>query len=222
MKILTEYEAKILLKKYSIPVTKEYLAKTEEEAVEYAKKIGYPVVLKVMSPQIIHKTEAGCVLINVKNRNDVKKGFRKILENAKKYRSDAEIKGVLVQEMVKGADVREVIVGSKMDEQFGPVIMFGVGGIFVEVIKDISFRIIPIERKDAVQMIKEIKAYKILEGVRGQKPINFQALEDCLMNVSKMVWEEKNIRELDINPLFVDEKNIKAGDARIVVEEVSK
>jgi acyl-CoA synthetase (NDP forming) len=222
MKILTEYEAKILLKKYSIPVTKEYLAKTEEEAVEYAKKIGYPVVLKVMSPQIIHKTEAGCVLINVKNRNDVKKGFRKILENAKKYRSDAEIKGVLVQEMVKGADVREVIVGSKMDEQFGPVIMFGVGGIFVEVIKDISFRIIPIERKDAVQMIKEIKAYKILEGVRGQKPINFQALEDCLMNVSKMVWEEKNIRELDINPLFVDEKNIKAGDARIVLEEVSK
>ena len=214
---LTEFETKKILKKYGIPVTKEYLAKTPEEAKEFAEKIGYPVALKIQSPDILHKTEAGGVLLNLKNGEEVLKGFDKIMKSARRHNRNAKILGILVQEMVK--DGHQCIVGSKKDPQFGPVIMFGLGGIFVEVFKDVSFRIIPIERKDAKEMISEIKGYEILKGVRGQKPVNFRSLEDTLLKVSKMVWKEKNIEELDINPLFVSEKGTKAADARMVISE---
>ncbi len=218
MKNLTENEAKEFLKKWRIPVTKEFLAKNQKEAVRLAKKLRFPVVLKISSPQILHKTDADGVIVDIQNEKEVLEGFDKIIKNAKKYNPKAEIKGVLVQEMVKGHDFREVIIGSKKDLQFGPVIMFGLGGIFVEVLKDVSFRIIPIERKDAKEMISEIRGYKILKGVRGQKPISFKALEDCLLNVSKMVWKNKKINELDINPLFVNSKRLVAVDARIIME----
>jgi len=215
VKKLAEFEAKKLLAKYGIPVTREFLAKNPQQARDFADKIGYPVALKIQSPDILHKTDAGGVMLNLKNCDEVAKGFEKIVKNAKAYRKDAKILGVLVQEMV--SEGHQCIVGSKNDPQFGPVLMFGLGGIFVEVIKDVSFRIIPLERKDAKEMISEIKGYKILKGVRGYKPVNFKALEDALLKVSNMVWKNRKIEELDINPLFVSENGVKAADARIIM-----
>ena len=214
-KKLAEFEAKKLLAKYGIPVTKELLAKNPQQAAASAKMIGFPVALKVQSPDILHKTDAGGVLLDLKNCDEVAKGFENIIKNAKAYKKDAKILGVLVQEMV--TEGHQCIVGSKNDPQFGPVLMFGLGGIFVEVIKDVAFRIIPFERKDAKEMIAEIKGYVILKGVRGQKPVNFRALEDALLRVSNMVWKNRKIEELDINPLFVSEKGVKAADARIIM-----
>ncbi|MCK5023010.1 MAG: acetate--CoA ligase family protein [Candidatus Aenigmarchaeota archaeon] len=215
MKKLTEFEAKKILKKYGIPVTKEVLAKTPNEAAKLAKKIGYPVAMKIQSPDMLHKTDVGGVVLDVKNDKEVLEAYDRIIKNAKKHDSKAKILGIVVQEMLD-INERKCIIGSNKDPQFGPVIMFGLGGIFVEVLKDVSFRIIPIERKDAKEMISEIKTYEILKGVRGQKPINFKALEDTLLKVSKMVWKEKNLDELDINPLFVGEWGVKAADARMI------
>jgi acetyltransferase len=211
---IIEHEAKKILAKHGIPVTKEFLANTAEEAVKYAEKIGYPVVLKIQSPDIVHKTDAGGVLLNIRNEKEVKEGFENIIKNAKNYKKDVKIAGVLVQEMVN--EGHQCIIGSHKDPQFGPVIMFGFGGIFVEIFKDVSFRIIPIERKDAQEMISEIKAYAILKGARGYKPVNFKALEDVLLKVSNMIWKNQKIEELDINPLFVGPKGVKAADARII------
>jgi acetyltransferase len=213
-KRVIEFEAKKILARHGIPVTKEFLAKTPQEARKFAERIGYPVVLKIQSPDILHKTDAGGVILNIKNPEEVMKGFEKVTSNAKRYKKNAKILGVVVQEMI--ADGHQCIIGSKKDPQFGPVIMFGLGGIFVEVMKDVAFRIIPIERKDAKEMITEIKAYGILKGVRSYKPVNFKALEDTLMKVSNMVWRDKRIEELDINPLFVSPKGVKAADARII------
>ncbi len=217
MKKLTEFESKKILKKFAIPITKEFLAKNPSEAKKFAKMIGYPVVLKIQSPDILHKTEAGGVILNLKNEEGVSKGFEEMMKSARKYDKNAKILGILVQEMIR--EGRQCIIGSKKDPQFGPVIMFGLGGIFVEVFKDVSFRIIPIERKDAKEMISEIKGYEILKGVRGQKPVNFKALEDVLLKVSDMVWKEKKMEELDINPLFVDSKGVKAADARMIIND---
>ena len=202
-----------LLKKYRIPVVRHSLVKKEEQAVAYAKKIGYPVVLKLSSPDIIHKTDAKAVLVGIKDEKELRKGFQKLLAIAKKKR--AKVDGILVQDFAEG---HEIIIGSSRDPQFGPTILFGLGGIFVEVLKDVTFRVIPIDRKDAKEMIKEIKGYKILAGVRGEKGIDFKALEDCLLKVSKMVWSEKKpIKELDINPLFANDKGCVATDVRIFV-----
>ncbi len=218
MKALYEYEAKKLLRKYGIPTTREFLARTKDDAKRHAKKIGYPIVLKIQSPDILHKTDAGGVVVGIGDEKELEKAFDKIMENAKNYEPNARIEGILVQEMVSDDGIRECIIGSKKDPQFGPVIMFGLGGIFVEVFKDVSFRIIPIERKDAKEMISEIKSYKILKGVRGQKSVDFESLESSLLNVSKMVWENQCIEELDINPLFVSPKGVKAVDARIIMK----
>lgn len=216
-KILTEDEAKKILAEYKIPVIKERLARREEEALKAAREIGYPVVLKIVSPGIIHKTEAGGVILNINSEKELKEGYEKILKNARSYNPDAEIKGVLVQEMVKRA--REVIVGLLRDAQFGSVIMFGLGGIFVEILKDTSFRVAPVTREEALKMIKEIKAYKILEGVRGEKASDVNAIADVIVKVSKLGIERSEILELDVNPLFVFERGALAGDARMVVEE---
>ena len=207
-------QAEKLLKKYRIPTPKQLLAKNEKQAGQFAKKIGFPVVLKISSPQVLHKTDFNGVIVGLQNEKEVTDAYNKIIKEVKRKMPKAKIRGVLVQEMAKG---HEVIIGSKQDPQFGPVIMFGLGGIFVEVFKDVTFRIIPIERKDAQEMTEEIKGAKVLQGVRGQKPINFKALEDCLLAVSKMVWGNKKIKELDLNPVFVNEKGVKAVDARILL-----
>lgn len=214
-KKLDERKAFEILKRYKIPVAKRILAKSPEEAGRAAKKIGFPVVMKIYSPDIIHKTDAGGVVLGIKTEQEAKRAYSEIIKKVRKKVRGAKILGVFVEETAEG---HELIIGSRQDAQFGPVIMFGLGGIFVEVFKDVVFRIIPIERKDASEMIREIKGYKILEGSRGKGPINFKALENCLLNVSKMIWaNRKKIKELDINPVFANEKGVKAVDVRIIV-----
>ena len=214
---LLEPEAKEIIRSYGIPTTSFRVAKTPDEAVRYAEEIGYPVVLKVISPDIIHKSDAGGVKVNLKNEDEVTKAYNEILENVKKYKSDAKITGILVQEFCP--EGREVIVGMAKDPQFGPALMFGLGGIFVEVLKDVSFRVAPITRYDAEEMIKEIKAYPILQGIRGQPPADIETLIDILLKVSSLVTEHPEIDQLDLNPIFAYPKGAKAVDARIILSK---
>ncbi len=213
MQKLTEYDCRVLLKKYKIKLPRAELAGSEEEAVRYAEKIGYPVVMKLISADMLHKTDVGGVIINIDDAEGVRKAYAKIHSNARAH-GKISVDGILVEETLCG---RQVIVGTVQDAQFGPVLMFGIGGIFVELLHDVSFRVIPITRYDAEKMIGEIKAHDILLGVRGQKGVNMGALADALVKVSNMVEKERNIVELDINPLFVNEKEAVAGDARIVM-----
>lgn len=218
-KALVEYEAKQVLKAYGLPLPDEKLAKTVDEALEYAKEIGYPVVLKLMSPQILHKSDAKVIALKIKDEKELKKKWEEIHENAKKYRPDAEILGVLVAPMLKPG--REIIIGITEDPQFGHAIMFGLGGIFVEILKDVTFRIIPIEEKDAWTMIKSIKGYPILAGARGEPPADMKAIVDMMLKVSQLVNDlEEYIKEMDLNPVFVYNEGEGAVivDARIILK----
>ena len=201
---LLEEEGQEVLRAYGFPMPKSILAKTENEAVKNAKKIGYPVVLKIASPQIIHKSDAGGVKVNITNDNEAKKAFKEIVNNAKKYNKKAEIKGVLVVEMVKGG--KEMIIGSKQEPGMGPVIMLGMGGIYVEVLKDVTFKLAPVTDSEANDMIDSIKMKKILEGVRGEKPSDKSKLSECIQRLSQLVTDFKEIKELDMNPVLVMEK----------------
>jgi acyl-CoA synthetase (NDP forming) len=212
---LYEHEAKKLCSLYGLPVTKIKVTSTEEEALDAAREIGYPVVLKIVSPQVLHKSDVGGVLVDITNEDDVRRGFRKIIENVKANVSNAEITGILVQEMAPRGT--EIIVGSTMDPTFGPTIMFGLGGIFVEVLKDVSFRLVPIDKMEAEEMIKEIKAYRILEGIRGKPPVDQAAIVDILLATSKMLLQCSEIKELDMNPVLVYEKDAKIVDARVIL-----
>lgn len=212
-KILTELEAKQLLTQHGIPVTKQKLAKNPQQAVKFSKELGHLVVMKIVSPDIVHKTEAKGVAVGI-DQNEVEKTYNQLIKNAKKYKKTARIHGISIQQMATG---KEIIIGSTIDPQFGHTIMFGLGGIFVEVLKDVTFRVVPIKRNDALEMLTEIKSHKILEGVRGEKPVSKKALVDTLMSVSKMLEKNPQIKELDINPLFVNPKGVVAADARIVL-----
>ncbi|MDK1023500.1 MAG: acetate--CoA ligase family protein [Gammaproteobacteria bacterium] len=213
-KQLTEFDCKQILQAYGIPVTREKLATSADEAVELAADLGFPVVLKVQSGQILHKTEADAIRLNLGSAAEVREAYEEILENAKKYAPDAEIQGLLVQEMLQGGV--EVIVGVTRDPVFGPVIMFGLGGIFVEVLKDVSFRVAPLLRRDAEEMIEEIRGHRILQGVRGQPPVSREALIDVILKVSELVSAYKDdIAELDINPLLLFPDGACAVDALI-------
>ncbi|MCM3322866.1 acetate--CoA ligase family protein [Cytobacillus kochii] len=211
--ILSEWDASKVLQAYEIPTTKKSLATTVDEAVQQANSIGYPVVLKIDSKDILHKTEAGGIRLSLQNAEQVKQAFDDILLSAHKYHPDAHINGVMVQEMV--AKGTEVIVGVTRDASFGPVIMFGLGGIFVEVFKDIAFRVAPITRQDALEMINEIKGKAIFDGVRGEEALDVEAIVDILLHVSSLV-QDYDIEELDLNPIIVTEKCAKAVDALIV------
>lgn len=215
MRKLSDKEAEALMKKWGIPVARHYLAKNEKQAADFAKKLGFPVALKVSSGQVLHKTDIGAVMAGLHNPLDVVQAYRQIMKNVRRHYPKAKIDGMMVQEMARGY---ETIVGASQDPQFGPVLMFGLGGIFVEFLKDVTFRIIPIERKDAKEMIAEIRGYRILTGVRGMKPANIRALEDSLMKISGHLWKNKRIKELDINPLFVNETGVEAVDVRVIVE----
>jgi acetyl-CoA synthetase (ADP-forming) len=215
-KYLLEPEAKALCQEYGIPVTKFKVATSVEEAVEFAEGIGYPVVLKIVSPEVIHKFDIGGVILNLKNANEVKDAYEKIIKSVKKHKPNAKIVGILVQEMAPTST--EVIVGSTKDPQFGPALMFGLGGIFVEVLKDVTFRIAPITESDAREMIAEVKAYPILKGYRGQPPADIDAIVNILLNTSKLVMEHPEIKELDLNPIMVYEKGAKTVDARVILE----
>ena len=217
MRKLGEEKASALLRKWGIPVAEGKIAKTKREALSAAKKIGYPVALKIDSPDIVHKTEHGCVVTNISGDDALERAYDRIMENAKNAKKDAKIRGVIVQEMI-GSSARELIIGAKNDPNFGPVIMFGLGGIFVEVLKDVSFRIIPITREDAHDMMDEIKGSRILGHVRGMEPVNRNKLAECLLAVSRMVEKEENIEEIDLNPVFADKNGVKVADIRVMVK----
>ena len=178
--------------------------------------MGFPVVLKIVSPDILHKTEAGGVLVGVKSADEVSKGYETILANAKKYKADAKIDGVQVQQMLKGGN--EVIVGSITDGSFGKLVAFGLGGVLVEVLKDITFRLAPATREDALSMLDGIQAAEMLQGVRGGDPVNREALADVIVKVSQLVSDFPEISELDLNPVFATKQDAIAADVRIVVD----
>lgn len=214
---LTEYESKKLLACYGIPIARESLAASPQEAVALAREIGYPVALKVVSAQITHKTEANVVKLNVGSEAELRESYAEILANARRYSPEARIDGVLVQKMVGGGT--EVIVGISHDAQFGPTVMFGLGGIFVEVLKDVSLRVAPLTRRDAEEMIRETKGFKVLQGVRGRPKADIDAIIDVLLRVSQLAMDlEDSISELDINPLIIFEegKGAKAVDALVI------
>lgn len=213
---LLEPEAKTICSEYGIPVTKFRVAKDVEEAAQFAEETGYPVVLKIVSPDIIHKFDSGGVILNLKSSDEVRHAYNKILANVSKHKPDAKIIGVLVQEMAPSST--EIIVGATKDPQFGPALMFGLGGIFVEVLKDVAFRIAPITKSEAQEMITEVKAYPILRGYRGQPPADIDAIAEILLNTSRLVMDHPEIKELDLNPIMVYERGAKTVDARIILE----
>jgi acetyl-CoA synthetase (ADP-forming) len=214
-KFLFEHEAKMLCSLYGVPITKIEVAKTEDAAVAAAKNIGFPIVLKIVSAQVLHKSDAGGVIIGVNDEKDIREGYQKIISNIKKNVPTAVIEGILVQEMApKGT---EIIIGSTVDPTFGPTIMFGLGGIFVEILKDVSFRLAPITKDDAWEMLDEIKAKKMLDGPRGMPKADKEIIVATLLAVSKMLMECPEIKELDMNPILVYEKGARAVDARVIL-----
>jgi acyl-CoA synthetase (NDP forming) len=215
-KFLLEPEAKTVCMEYGIPVTKYKLAKNEAEAIKFAEHMGFPVVLKIVSPDIIHKSDVGGVMIDLKTAKDVREAYRQILANVKKHKADAKIIGLLVQEMAPSST--EVIVGAIKDPQFGPTVMFGLGGIFVEVLKDVTFRVAPITEEEACEMITEVRAYPLLKGYRNTPPADIDAIVKILLKTSRLVMEHQEIKELDLNPIIVYKKGAKAVDARIILE----
>jgi len=215
-KYLLETEAKTVCREYGIPVTMFELAKTEAEAVKFAEKIGYPIVLKIVSPNIIHKSDVGGVIVGLKTVKDIRNAYKQILRNVKEHNPNAKIVGVLVQEMAP--DSTEVIVGAIKDPQFGPAVMFGLGGIFVEVLKDVTFRVAPITEDEAREMISEVKGYPLLKGYRNQPPVDVNIIVQILLSTSRLVMEHQEIKELDLNPIMVYEKGAKTVDARIILE----
>jgi acetyltransferase len=211
---LSEHQSKRILKSHGIPITREALATSADMAVELARELGYPVALKVQSAAIAHKTEAGGIALDLASDDEVRSAYELILGEAERFDPNAEVQGVLVQEMVEGGV--EVIVGATRDPVFGHVIMFGLGGIFVEALRDVSFRVAPLTRTDAREMIEEIKGYRVLRGVRGRPPVDLEAIVDAIMRVSRLVTDHPDeIAELDINPLVVFSKGAKAVDALI-------
>ena len=214
--LLTEVESKELLKKAGIPVVEAKLARSKKEAISISKEMGFPVVLKISSPDVVHKSDSGGVKLGIANAAQVGKAYSEIISSIKKIYLEAEIQGVSVQPMAPPGV--EVIVGMSKDPQFGPVLMFGLGGILVEVLKDVSFRIVPVTERDAREMIKEIKGYPILEGYRGQNPASIPALEKLIVKVSQFVEKNPQIKELDLNPIFAYPDKAVAVDARIILE----
>lgn len=214
---LTEIEAKELLQKAGIPVVETRLAKTKNEAIALSKSMGFPVVLKIASPEVIHKSDAGGVKLGLANASQVGRAYSEIMASIRQKLPEARIIGVSVQKMARPGI--EVIIGMSKDPQFGPVLMFGLGGILVEVLKDVAFRIVPLTRKDAAEMLREIKGYAILQGYRGQEPASVPALEELIVKVSDFIEQNPQIKELDLNPIFAYKDGAIAVDARIILEE---
>ncbi len=214
--VLLEGEAKQLFKLHGARVTEDVLVKTADDAAEAAGRMPGNVALKISSPDILHKSDAKGVMLGLSNKKQVKKAFSEIMRNAKAYQADARIEGVLVSPMVeKGV---EVIIGTKIDDQFGPVIMYGLGGVLVEIIKDVTFRVLPITRRTAQRMIQETKSHPILDGVRGEKPYDKKALVNLLLACSEIIESYPQIQELDLNPVIVHHQGLSIVDARILLK----
>ena len=213
--LLTEVEAKQLLAGAGIAVVEARLATARDDAVAVAGELGYPVVLKVISPQITHKTDVGGVKLDLGSAEAVGAAFDAIVQAVRAAAPDATIDGVSVQRMA--APGVEVIVGMTMDPQFGPVLMFGLGGVLVEVLKDVAFRVVPITPRDARQMVREIQGFPLPQGYRGQEPADVEALERLLLQISQFIEAHPDVAELDLNPVFAYPKGAVAVDARIVL-----
>ncbi len=214
MKKMKYKEAEELLESYGVNTVKSSHVDKAEQAVNKAREIGLPVVMKVDSPDVIHKSDRGYVKTNLDTEKEVKKAFNQMKKQAES--EDAEFHGAVIQKQLKG---KEVIIGGKRDPQFGPVVLFGLGGIFVEIFEDTSLRVAPIDKEEARKMMKEIKAYPLLTGVRGEEPVAIKELTNTLHQVSKLMKENPDIREMDLNPTIVNPKNAYAVDLRILKEE---
>lgn len=214
--VLTEMESKGILKEFGIQVVEPRLAKNKTEAVRLGCELGFPLVMKISSPDIIHKSDIGGVKLGIKNITGIRRSFDSIMKLARERFPDAKIDGVTVQRMAPSGV--EIIIGMSHDPQFGPVMMFGLGGIFVEVIEDVSFRILPLTPKDAREMIMEIKGYPLLKGFRGSDPADIGFLEKLLLDLSSFIEQYPQIKELDLNPVFVYKKGGLVIDARIILQ----
>jgi acyl-CoA synthetase (NDP forming) len=218
---MPENEAQKILRIYGFPIVPSALAKSPEEAAAIAQNIGFPVVLKIVSPDIIHKSEVNGVVLNVNSAEEVRRSYEEITGNILKIKPEARIEGIQISKMIMAGE--EVILGVKRDPSFGPVIMFGLGGLYVEVFKDVSFRIAPIDDAISDSMIKQTKSYKILKGIRGKAPRDIAAIKECLIRLSQLALECPQIKELDINPLIVLEENkgCYVADVRIMLHPIT-
>ncbi len=211
-KSLSEYESKLLLAEYGIPITLEGIVTTAENAVKKAAEVGYPVVLKGSGESISHKTELNLISLNLKNEADVRQAFKELTASPR-----AKVKEILVQQMIKGD--RELMAGLTRDSQFGPCVMFGLGGIFTEILEDVAFRVAPLTRWDAMDMMNEIRGKKILDAFRGKPAVNREALADILLSLGQIGLDHEQVQEIDINPLkFMDGKPV-AVDALVVLSK---
>ncbi len=210
MEILSFEETKKILKKYKISFCRTEIFNSQEKALAFAEKIGFPVVLKIHSRTIFHKSDIGGVKTGIQNLEEFHQAWKEISTNSQLK----NIEGILVQEMVQGS---ELALGMKRDNQFGPILMFGLGGIFIEVLKDVSFRIAPIDRKQALEMIKEIKGYRLLEGYRGKKGVDIKKITDLIIKISNLAIKEKNILSLDFNPIMANDKKVLVADFRLII-----
>jgi acetyl-CoA synthetase (ADP-forming) len=210
--MLTEIESKDVLRAYGIKTTTEYVAGTASEASSYASKLGYPVVLKVLSPEITHKSDVGGVMINLRTPEEVSDAFEKIMANVKSKRPEAGIHGIVVENQLPPG--LEVIVGSIVDRDFGPVVAFGLGGVFVEVLRDLSYGLAPVSEKEALEMMSSTKASRLLQGVRGEPPVDISKLVNLIMRASLLAFEQQ-IAEMDLNPVVASADSCAVADARI-------
>jgi len=215
--VLTEIEAKELLKQAQISVVETKLAISKEEAISISQQVGFPVVLKIASSDVVHKSDAGGVKLGLETAQQVDEAYDDIIKAIKKQYPEAKIQGVSVQKMARPGV--EVIIGMSKDAQFGPVLMFGLGGILVEILKDVSFRIVPLVPRDAREMIREIKGYPLLEGYRGQEPVDVAKLEELMLKVSAFVEQHPDVDEIDLNPIFAYSDGAVAVDARVILGE---
>ncbi len=214
--VLTEIESKELLGQAGINVVPTRLAASRSEAVVISRQLGFPVVLKIASPDIVHKSDAGGVKLGLETPEQVEQAYDDILRNVRQKYPQAGVQGISVQKMARPGI--EVIIGINRDKQFGPVLMFGLGGIWVEVLQDVSLRVTPVTRKDAGEMIKEIKGYRMLTGYRNQPPADLSGLEDMLLAVSDFAVKYPMVKELDLNPVIASRDGAVAVDARVVLE----
>jgi acyl-CoA synthetase (NDP forming) len=217
--ILNLEESRKIMELSGIPFNKSGFATTEDETAKIAEEIGYPVVLKIVSPQVVHKTEAGGVKIGIEDEEELRKAYNDIMKSVKEKVPDADIKGISIDEMVKGT---ELIIGTTVDPQFGHMIMFGIGGIFVEIYEDVSFRLVPINAGDAMDMLDEIKGRPLLQGARGLPKADDKQLVDILLKVSNLVDKHPDIQEMDLNPLMITERGVLAVDARVILNNPKK
>jgi acyl-CoA synthetase (NDP forming) len=216
MKLLDQTKTNRLLKKYNFPIVNSKVCTSFAESKVFATKIKYPVAIKIDSSDVVHKSDVGAVKIDIQNEKELKKSYDEIISNVKKFKLNAKINGMLIQKQVSG---HSILIGMKRDPTFGPVILFGLGGVLVEIIKDVSRRIAPVNKSDAKQMISEIKSYKLLQGYRGEKGAHIDSLSNIIISLSKLSLEEEKVLEIDFNPVISDDKTSLIVDARIMVED---